>query len=333
MNSFWADDKLPSSNGLLIETQNLWDTSSPSPPSSSSPNSHSSEPELSSSESTTTTSDLSEISVQLVTMTDSATRNKFIHQDSKYYDDAEEDGGFESFQVVDQDGEDRYDDETSQSDENEGQFLGIGESAAHRQRTFAQLSQNIPEQELNQKASTVLDLINAEISDLHMRELELKRKNREADGKEYDNDSEDLVEVEGSSQADSDDYSDSAVDVESYSRTSNSSGNVTPADRDKNQRDGSGSPQSSYRGSYHPAHAEASEKVELTQGQNQGEEAHQDSMMIITSSSAEIHREEQSGTTEVKQQGGKVRPIVEEEVKSIELRYVLKIYFNEFLDN
>jgi hypothetical protein len=242
---------------------------------------------------------------------ETGTRNKFIHQDSKYYDDGDEDGGFESFQVVDPDVENGYEDEmNSGSDENQGEFLGISDSAAHRQRTFAQLSQNIPEQELKLKASSVLDLINAEISDLHMRELELKKKNRVADGKEDENDSEDLIEVEGSSQADSDDYSDSAVDVESYSRTSNSSGNVTPADRDKNQREGSGSPQS-YRGEYHPADVEKEE----TLVEDQSEDAMGTSSSVLMGIS---DGSPSSGTVTGKQV--KVRPIVEEEVKSIELR-------------
>lgn len=291
---FLVDDKLHPSNGLLIQTQNLWDTSSPS--SSSSPNSHSSsELEVpSSSSSTTTTSDLSEISVHLAKMSEATEtmdtrRNQFIGE--KYYDDADEDGGFESFQVADpEDHEDRYDEGEHSDDGEEGQFLGISENAANRQRTFAQLSQNIPEAELKQKASSVLDLINAEISDLHMREMELKKKNAVADGKQdYDNDSEDLVE--GSSQADSEDYSDSAVDVGSYSRAENvtpaDSGNVTPADSDKNMDQREGSPQST-RGSYHPAEVEKDIEVDTTS----------------------------------KQVGVKVRPIVEEEVKSIELRFV-----------
>lgn len=331
----WADDKLSPSSGLLIEADSLWgSSSSSSPPSSSSPNSSELDQELSpssSASSTTTTSDLSETSVQLATiMADSVeTRNQFIRQDSKYYDDdvdVEEDGGFESFQVLNGDGYENEDDDNSHSDENEGQFLGISESAASRQRTFAQLSQNIPEQELKQKASSVLDLINAEISDLHMRELELKKKNRAADG--YENDSEDLIE-EGSSQGDSDDYTDSAVDVESYSRSaSNSSGNVTPADnRDKisQERD---SPASPHGGTYHPAEVENKKeagKLGIRQDSREdGKQQHLTSS-AATSLMADDGDEEvlSSGTAVIsanKQVGVKVRPIVEEEVKFIELR-------------
>lgn len=264
-------------------------------------------------------------------MTDSESRNQFIQQESKYYDDdndVEEDGGFESFQVIDGDGGERYEDEdTSQSDENEGQFLGISDSAASRQRTFAQLSQNISPKELKEKASSVLDLINAEISDLHMRELELKKKNRTADGKQgdYENDSEDLVE-EGSSQADSDDYTDSAVDVESYSprSASNSSGNVTPAEREKSQereRAGSGSPASLHRGSYRPAEVE--EKEEKVDATNHLHQDQSEDLNNLTSTSLMVGGDEvpPSGTTATAAKGGvKVRPIVEEEVKSIELR-------------
>jgi hypothetical protein len=241
------------------------------------------------------------------TMSEEQMRNQFIRQETKHYFDDEDDGGFESFQVVDND----FDEDDGVGVE-DGPFTPPSSSGSPddliipQQRTFAQSQQNIPQKELAQKASSVLDLINAEISDLHMRELELKKKNRTADGKEIIED--DIMgEAERSSQADSDDYTDSAVDIaESFSRTSNSSGNVTPNDVNRMGRDGS--PQSDQ------GQGDDEAFTMMEDSNNNSNKGTTSSLLLAVSSEEETNK-----THQQQQQGIKVRPIVEEEAKSIAL--------------
>lgn len=108
------------------------------------------------------------------------------------------------------------------------------------QRTFAQMTQGVPQEQLKKKAASVLDLINSEISDLHMRELELKQLHSPPPhgtgtgdiGKDEQDNNEGSAEDEfEENSSGEDDFSDSAIEYDGFTTNgSHSSGQVSPSE-------------------------------------------------------------------------------------------------------
>lgn len=148
----------------------------------------------------------------------------------KWMDD--EDRGFDSFL-----------EESETSGESKGDSPSFSPDNLRNQRTFAQMTQNVPQEQLKKKAASVLDLINSEISDLHMREMELKKLHspqpssnellQDKDKDEQDN----MMMNEGSGEefeegsSGEDDFSDSAIEYDGFTTNgSHSSGQVSPSE-------------------------------------------------------------------------------------------------------
>ncbi|ODN00711.1 hypothetical protein Ocin01_05969 [Orchesella cincta] len=134
------------------------------------------------------------------------------YQNEKFGMMDEEDRGFDSF-----------------LDENDS---GSGDNPFKADRTFAQLQQGVPPEALKKKAASVLDLINSEISDLHMRELELKKihgDNSPTPPTKSEKEEGNTEEFEEGNSSCEEDFSDSAIEYDGFTTNgSNSSGQVSP---------------------------------------------------------------------------------------------------------
>lgn len=164
--------------------------------------------------------------IEMNTTEDILDESSTLERNDKYMsmmDD--EDRGFDSF---------LDDNDTGSDDKGDQSFRSEN---LRSQRTFAQTQQNVSKDALKLKAANVLDLINSEISDLHMRELELKKLHGSSPTppnstpKPTKNLNEDENTPEESEDSGEDDFSDSAIEYDGFGTNgSQSSGQVSPSE-------------------------------------------------------------------------------------------------------
>jgi len=235
-----------------------------------------------------------------------------VHDEKPDVEDKDEDGGFDSFQITDNSSDNDSHNDSPSPDHGIGMGEKNGNDGIHYRSplTFSQSQRNIPETELKQKANTVLDMINSEISELHMREQELK-----SGGQKIEN----VRNVEETAEACSEeDYnSDSAVDFESLTGTSNSSGSATPSDRPRSAGPQTPSPESDTLGKVE----EKNEEVEIIE--NVAEEKKLSEVIEKEKNQENKINEKNAVSTRkqaVRRTPSLVRPLVEEDEKPATFR-------------